>query len=75
MSTNSNRRSLTGARLMIQTAAFAGQLLVKAELWDKVRACARLGADGRWEVNVASPHCDDQLSERFEREVGTGLGK
>jgi len=44
--------------------------LAKAELWDKVRACARLRPDGRWEVNVESPHFDDQLSERFEREVG-----
>jgi hypothetical protein len=75
MSTKRNRRSPTGAQLMIQTAAFAQLLLVKAELWDKVRACARLGPDGRWEVHVESPHCDHQLSERFEREVGAGARK
>lgn len=63
------RRSPTGARLMVQTATFAGRLLAKAELWDKVRACARLSPDGRWEVNVGSPHSDEQLSERFEHEV------
>jgi hypothetical protein len=75
MSTKRNRRSPTGAQLMIQTAAFAGRLLAKAELWDKVRACARLSPDGRWEVNVESPHCDDELSEKFEREVGAGACK
>jgi hypothetical protein len=75
MSIKRNRRSPTGAQLMIQTASYAGLLFLKAELWDKVRACARLSPDGRWEVNVASPHCDDQLSERFEREVDAGPGK
>jgi hypothetical protein len=60
---------------MIETAVFARQLLAKAQLWDKVRACARLSPDGRWEVNVESPHCDAQVSEKFEREVGAGVCK
>lgn len=75
MSTKRKRRSPSGAQLMIQTAGFAGRLLAKAELWDKVRACARLRSDGRWEVNIESPHCDDQLSEQFERVVGAGACK
>jgi len=54
---------------MIQTATFAGQLLVKTELWDKVRACARLSPDGRWEVNVESSHCDDQLSNNLNAKL------
>lgn len=72
MSTKPTRRPHIGAQWMIHTATFAGRLLAKAELWDKVRACARLGPDGKWEVNVESPHCDHQLSERFDREVRAG---
>ena len=72
MSTKPTRRPHNGAQWMIHTATFAGRLLAKAELWDKVRACARLGPDGKWVVNVDSPHRDDQLSERFDREVGAG---
>lgn len=75
MSTKRNRRSQTAAEFMIQTANFAGQLMAKAELWDRVRACARLRPDGRWEVDVESPHCDDQISEKFDREVGAGAHK
>ena len=72
MSTKPTGRPHNGAQWMIHTATFAGRLLAKAELWDKVRACARLSPDGKWEVNPGSPHCDDQLSERFDREVGAG---
>lgn len=75
MSAKRDRRSPTGAEFMIRTADFAGQLMAKAELWDRVRACARLRPDGRWEVDVESPHCDDQLSAKFDREVGAGAYK